>query len=266
MAFFAMKALRSAARQARNRVVPSRRRATAQWAARQRVQGELYARTEGKIAGGPFLGMRFVPEGSWGFVSPLLAGCYEAELFSTIEAFVSQEPRRVVVVGAAEGYYAVGLAMRLPNASVTAFDIDANSRKVCAAVAELNGVASRVTLRGECSHADLDRLVGSGCLAIVDCEGCELDLLDPSQVPSLAETSLIVELHDFVDSRIRPTIQSRFSASHSITIIQSSLRDPRSVAAVAGLQPADQFLAVDEMRPSHPHPMEWAVLVPVSHI
>jgi threonine dehydrogenase-like Zn-dependent dehydrogenase len=248
------------------KVLPQRRKTVLARAAfqveRRRVELEVYALTDGKIAAGPFAGMEFVSKGSWGSLSPLLAGCYEAELFPAIESFIIEQPKRVVVVGAAEGYYAVGFARRLPSSQVVAFDIDANAQSVCVDLAKRNNVAERLTVRGECGWEELEKLAGPGCLAIIDCEGCELPLLDPAKVPSLSSTMMLVELHDFVDPSIRSKLERRFASSHTIEIIRSGERDPEGVAAVASLSFTDKKLAVDEMRPTRPHPMEWAVLKP----
>jgi hypothetical protein len=102
-------------------------------------------------------------------------------------------------------------------------------------------------------------------LLVVDCEGCELNLLRPDRVPALRHADLIVELHDFVDPRATDTIVGRFSGSHTVTLVESvERRSDSEVYPALGCLPRsvwDQTLA--EYRPRDPHPMRWAVLEPL---
>ena len=73
------------------------------------------------VRNGPFAGMRYPGVQSvCSTIVPKLIGCYEKELHSVIELICSQQYNSVVDIGCAEGYYAVGLAMRLQNAQLFA--------------------------------------------------------------------------------------------------------------------------------------------------
>ncbi len=74
----------------------------------------LVARRGWEVAGGPFASMQYVPDAFSVAITARLVGCYEAELHNTIEEVIARRPPLVVNVGCAEGYYAVGLARRLP--------------------------------------------------------------------------------------------------------------------------------------------------------
>jgi hypothetical protein len=163
----------------------------------------------------------------------------------------------VIDVGAAEGYYAVGCALRLPSAQVYAFDTEPLARDLCRGLAGLNGVSERVHISGLCTPAHLAELAPA--LIISDCEGGELELLDPARVPALARCALLVELHDFIDPRISATLTARFEPTHTCEIARSSARMPSDYAALTGLEPKLAALALEESRPTV---MEWAYLVP----
>src|SRR5258708_39673128 len=77
-----------------------------------------------KVLSGPFLGMPYLNEIIWGPITPKWIGSYEAELHSVVEQLIAGEYREIVNVGCAEGYYAVGLASRIPKVKVLAFDLD----------------------------------------------------------------------------------------------------------------------------------------------
>jgi hypothetical protein len=184
-------------------------------------------------------------------------GAYELELHQVLEELCAGNYTTVINIGCAEGYYAVGLARRLTHATVVAFDLDPAAADACRRLAELNGVADRVEVRAACQLADLDALAGRDTLVVCDCEGAELELLDPDRAPGLRETDLVVELHDFVNPVISQVLRQRFAPSHRITLISSIERNPADFPALKGLSLRDQRMALEEFRPG---PMQWAVL------
>lgn len=225
--------------------------------ARRKVDAIVSAGTDGRVAAGPFAGMRLDSAWRW-CVSPCLLGIYEAEIQDWIEAVIVASPKRVIDVGCGDGYYAVGLAMRLPEVQVIAADGSETSRSTSRAMAMINGVADRVAIRGEVSPADLQELLAPGDFVLSDCEGFEDKLLDPAAVPALRYATIIVELHDFIVSGVSDRISERFSATHRLEFRAAQLRDAMAVPLIAGLPPAQRFLAVNEGRP----PMQWAKLTP----
>jgi len=209
------------------------------------------------VLSGPFEGMKYLSEAVCSSLTPKLLGSYEAELHDALNEIIATDYDSVVDIGCAEGFYAVGLAMRLPNAKVYAFDIDAHARELCKTLAEQNGVSARVSVAGECDHKGLQVLTGSRVLVVCDCEGCELGLLDPELVPGLKESDLLVELHDMVDPSITPTLMSRFRPTHDITLIDATERDPSQFADLKKFSPATQRTAVAEFRDAQ---MQWAYM------
>lgn len=212
------------------------------------------------VQGGPFAGMRYVSQPGGSAFYPKLIGCYEEELHGVLESTLSSAHALVVNVGCGEGYYAVGLALRLPRARVHAFDIGQRSRRLCAEMAHLNGVAGRVKIAGLCTPERLRRITRKPALVVCDCEGCELELIDPDLVPGLRACTLLVELHDFIDGQISRTIISRFAPTHDITLVKSVARDPSAFPALDALNPDERLLAVAEGRPET---MQWAYMTPI---
>src|SRR5215208_3855790 len=71
--------------------------------------------TDLKVLSGIFAGMRYVRDAVGGQLYPKLLGTYELELVPVIQALNRKRVARIVDVGAAEGYYAVGLALCNPQ-------------------------------------------------------------------------------------------------------------------------------------------------------
>lgn len=214
-----------------------------------------------RVLSGPFASMVYVPQAVGSAFVPKLLGCYEAELHGVIDNILTKGYKTVIDIGCAAGYYANGLALRLPSVQVYAFDTDALGRRLCAEMAKANHVTERVHVEGLCDSARLNALLLMQALIVCDCEGCEVDLLCPDRTPGLERADILVELHDCVDPSISSTILSRFEATHDVILLTSVERDSSYYPALGFLSPADRRLAVSEFRPSG---QQWAFLTPKS--
>jgi hypothetical protein len=193
-------------------------------------------------------------------IVPKLLGSYELELHSIVAEAVNQRFATIINVGCAEGYYSVGLALKLVEARVHAFDQDPSFRHLCSRMAKLNQVDERISIHGIATAEELRVLVqNDSVLIICDCEGCELDVLDPAIVSGLVSSSILVELHDFVNPTISKIVMSRFQQTHMIKVMESKRRDPRGYDELKTLPEQDAALAVTEFRPE---PMRWAWMKP----
>ena len=139
-------------------------------------------------------------------------------------AFWRHRPTVVVNVGAADGYYAVGLARRLPHARVLAYEPNEERLAQLVAIAELNGVAARVEAVSEAArHESLEEVLDVPAAVVCDCDGCEAELLDPRHVTRLRHATLIVEAHDLLVPGITDTLRQAFEGSHDIVQIDADL-------------------------------------------
>src|SRR5580658_6886249 len=183
-------------------------------------------RSEGRVLGGPFAGMRYVDESVEGAYIPKLLGIYEIELAPEVESICQRKVGLIVDIGAAEGYYAVGLALRNPQAKIIAFEMNPAGQAALRQMSSLNKVSDRVEVRGKCEPADLVGALADSAQPVVFCdaEGYEGKLLDPQAVPALANAAVLVELHDFIMPGVTEDLKKRFDATHRIKQIWSQPR------------------------------------------
>lgn len=212
-----------------------------------------------RVLSGPFKGMTYEElEAAGSALHPKLAGCYEQELHPYIEEAISRSPTRVIDVGSAEGYYAVGLAMRLPESTVSAYDTDQRAASLCQQMAAANGVSARVTVEGHCGEEELIALQGSRCLVWSDCESYESTLFSDPVVRALAESDVMIETHDFIEPFTTRRLVERFKASHKTTVIHTVPDQARPFAyqpeCLAGFDVASRTELMAEQRPA---PMHW---------
>jgi Met-10+ like-protein len=223
------------------------------------------ARTGLRVLKGPFAGMRYVRISEGSAYIPKLLGIYERELTPQVEALIARSPKLVVDVGAAEGYYAVGLARRLPEARIIAFEMEPRGQQALREMASMNEVNTRVEVRGKCEPADLAAVLGndSDAILVCDVEGYEEKLLDPAAVPALQNTAILVELHDFIVPNITETLKHRFSPTHKITHVWQEPRSrsefPWRTFGTALLPKSYLDWAVSEWRPVR---MAWLWMEP----
>lgn len=229
-------------------------------ARRRLITRELLRVAGARCAAGPFRGMLLPETSSWGDgdLAPEILGAYECELHAALERAFARAPERVVNVGCAEGYYAVGAALRLPGATVHAFDLDEAALRVCGEIARRNGVADRIRLERRCDPARLLDLLRTcpRALLLLDCEGYERELITPETVPALAGADLIVECHDFLEPGLTDRLAALLRPTHEVELVREGSRDPAAWPILHGPGSLDRRLVVCEFRPS---PMRWIV-------
>jgi hypothetical protein len=199
---------------------------------------------------GPFKGLKFTHKGLLVACNTSgLLGCYERELQPWILALSGSEYERVIDIGAAEGYYAVGIALR-NGIRVDAYDTAPTARRLCRAMAKLNGVSSLVQTHGFCSPKILQQLSGHRCFILSDCEGFEVQLFSGEVIQALAQCDLLIELHNGTApaGTTRELLKSRFAATHQIEVVRFGSRELKDFPELAylGKQGIDVLRAIRE--------------------
>lgn len=208
---------------------------------------------------GPLQGMDFLPQSAEGCHMAKLLGCYEQPLLPFIEQAIQAAYPIILNIGCAEGYYAVGMARRMPATQVLAFDLNPKARQVCTDLASKNGVADRVSVGALFKPEDFATYAGQKVLVLCDIEGAEKDLLDPVVAPALSGMDVIVEAHEGLIPGMTQMLIGRFSATHDITRVQDNGQRqlPNAPAWFNNLAHLDQLLATWEWRSG---PTPWLVM------
>ncbi|MDP1889393.1 MAG: hypothetical protein Q8K55_00760 [Gemmatimonadaceae bacterium] len=244
----------AAIRRAYHRFIPLELRQLLQlsrWTASRRARVHLWRQTDGRVAAGPFAGLRLLAQVPGDCEGPVLLGAFECETHAWLEREFARGWTVAVNIGSAAGFYSTGMAMRLPAATVHAFEMDPVWQEATRRSAEHNGVASRVQVHGTADVPALAAIpipANEGALVVSDCEGAERELLDPARVPWLAHSALCVELHDFAAPGATDILRARFAATHDLVIVEQVPRDPADWAARAGISVPDAAQLCDEER------------------
>lgn len=150
----------------------------------------------GRIQKGPFAGMKCAKKsfGSW---FPKIFGAYEFKIQEHLETLLTEQPNPTVFdIGAADGFYAIGLATC--GATVTAWEGEEVIRDELIKVAKRNSVTDLVEVRGYCESDELVTLIkerGAPDILIMDTEGYEMKLITDELLELCQSTKFIIELH-----------------------------------------------------------------------
>jgi len=221
------------------------------------IGAALYSSGGAMVRSGPFCGMILLNRYSEGNVAPKLLGSYEQELHPVIERCIETPYDCVVNIGCGDGYYAVGMARRMADCEVLAYDLREDRQELTRDTAEENGVRDRISIGGECGATELSALAGKHVLIICDIEGGERELLDPEAIPALKGFDIIVELHEVMNKELPEEILSRFSESHEIERLGHQERNPNAFEEILKASQLDQWLALWEGRQG---PTPWAFM------
>ena len=178
-----------------------------------------------RVQRGLCAGLQFPPERSaFSTVAPMLLGIYERPLQDRLlELTQTRNYDTIVDVGAADGFYAVGLALRCPAARVIACDTEPIAQRASRAMAELNGVSSRFEMRGHMDAQSLPAVVRDARRALIlsDCERYEKQLFPAGSGEALARHDVVIETHDQLDYSISPHLKSVFAKSHRVEMLRA---------------------------------------------
>ena len=221
----------------------------------------LERQTGMRVAQGPFRGMKLVNAAFGSSLMPKMVGTYELEIQQDIEDLLGNNYHYFLDIGAAEGYYAVGMAMRFAarETKTLAYDIASESAVAVKQAADSNGVLGKIEMRDLCRYCDFEIAKTGRTLVICDIEGAEKDLLNPDAAPGLLLCDIVVEVHDGPNRHeIRKLLMHRFRDSHHITHRGEAPRKPRNLGLLGcKLSRESALLLMNEKRNFG---IEWLVM------
>lgn len=226
-----------------------------------------------EVKNGAFKGMKYPDLISCGSsIYPKLLGFYEPELNDIFDIINSKTYSEIIDIGCAEGYYAIGLALKHPAARIFAYDTNSLATKQCEKMAKLNNVNERISIGGFFSPEELGNFKFSNKgLIICDCEGYENQLFNSDNIDNLKNIDLLIEIHDFVDYNISYNVLELFNYSHDYQVVRSmddTLKLNKQLSKmgfkeIEKLSYYDQFQAVAECRR---FTMEWIFFTPKPNV
>jgi hypothetical protein len=170
-----------------------------------RVSSETYELCGGQVKYGPFKDLRLGRNPWWGQLDlgSQCLGWYEKEILDFFDGLVPLQFDNFIDIGAADGYYAVGILHSKKILSATCFEQSQHGRDVIMENYQQNGSPGKLRIFGTATPEALLNLEGyefHNALILVDIEGGEFDLFTKSVCNRLKRCTIILEIHHWVDN------------------------------------------------------------------
>jgi len=204
------------------------------------------------IAKGPFKGLLYditLPEYAETKLNKII-GAYEDELHNWLQKIKLNSYDSILNIGAAEGYYTVGLAKMFPTTSVISYEQDPTLNGVITKIVDINKLNNQVTIKGGFSITDIKETNSKRVLIFMDCEGCEKILIGQNAI--LKKCDLLIETHNHIVPFITNDLIESFTDTHIITAISSSdgtIKVLKNHPELNHLSYTDQITVLNEGRP-----------------
>lgn len=222
----------------------------------------------GVVGYGPMKGFQLDQASSWNAadLGSKMFGLYEQEVLSLLQ-MQSGGKDVIVNLGAADGYYGVGLVKAGVFAKSICYEASEAGREVIAKTAALNQVADRVDIRGE-ARPDFPQVLAaegidlSRCLVLCDIEGGEFDILSAECLASLAKSILVIELHEFMvpdGVALAQALIARLERHFNVSFATTGSRDLSAFPELENVNDTDRWLICSEGRGKR---MTWAFCTP----
>ena len=181
----------------------------------------VFEKTNGVVQNGLFKNLKY-SEKYYPLYQKIL-GIYESQLQIFVKDAILKKPDLVVNIGCGDGYYGLGLAKLLPDVKCVLVDKNDSELNRSKNNALINNIQNADFML-DISHEELSSLVSShnNPFIIMDIEGDECRLLDPSKYNNLSKCTMLIECHDFICNNITNLLVSRFASSHKIYIVSDS--------------------------------------------
>lgn len=181
------------------------------------------------VCDGPFSSMRLANINySIESILPKLSGSYEFEIHHVINRIIENKHCFIVNVGCAEGYYLVGLALKIPNCQLIGFDSYVGNQELCRNNSVLNGVSDRIQVFGYADESSILNLKpNQNMLFFSDCEGAELDIFTERVIQKFNTSDFLIETHDCYKPGLTIELIRRFKSTHDVQIFDFIPNDQR---------------------------------------
>ena len=183
------------------------------------VNDRVLAHFNGIIPKGPFKGMHYIDEAYTSFLCPKITGTYEKEIQPVMELEKGISYDAFIDIGAAEGYYSVGMALFSESKSIISFEASEYANKLQLELAKLNKVEDKIVMLGFCESSDLTVQTEKyeKIFILCDVDGYELALLDNQATPRLNFATMLIECHNHCYAEMEISLKERFKDTHDST-------------------------------------------------
>ena len=171
---------------------------------KERISKEVFEISKGIVSYGPFYGFKINKNPWWGNMDlgSMCLGLYEKEVLDFLFSSETINRNIFIDIGAADGYYGVGLLFAGRYNKSICFEISDKGRETISRNWENNNRPGQIEIYGDVFN-DFDFVFNnvdtSRCVVLIDIEGAEFEFLTESKLESLKNAIIIIEIHNWVN-------------------------------------------------------------------
>lgn len=224
---------------------------------RLRVSKEVFELMKGIVGYGPLKGLKLADDAWWGAPdkASMLLGLYEQELLETLCSKPLTDRSYFIDIGAADGYYGIGLVMAEFFKKSFCFEISEKGRQTIKENAKVNGVSERVEVFGAADHT-LAQQLPQGCIddavVLVDIEGGEFDVLNEEFLKRFQNAYILIEIHNWIEGFEEKYFNLLLAANQyfEIDTVEPVARDLTKFTELNDFTDDNRYLICSEGRPN----------------
>ncbi|MCX9085007.1 MAG: hypothetical protein OIN87_09455 [Candidatus Methanoperedens sp.] len=216
----------------------------------------LYQTFDGTVMYGPFKGLKLDSNPRWSNrdYSSMLLGLYEKEILDSIIT-VPTSHRTFIDLGAADGYYGVGVLTNNLFDFSYCFEITKIGQKQIKSNTNLNNVSNRVKVFGKADENFYISLLNervnlSKCVLLCDIEGGEFDLFSEKTFNAFKGSVIFIEIHEWHKNGIEgfEKLKQRAERNFKITEFTTGSRNLSIYPELKNFSDTDRWLICSEGR------------------
>lgn len=189
------------------------------------VSKDILVKKVGKrIYFGPFSGLKIPQKLNKVLTVAEILGLYESCLHPKLEYLINRDIKKIILVGGNNGYYSAGLSYIFNPEIIRIYETE----KVLHEFIDLwfnENKLSKYEILGAATKEGFNKIDSKIDLIFMDCEGFEVELLDPSKYSWQKNSHVLLELHPFYVNNLLSTLCDRFRESHEIEIIYDDFNE-----------------------------------------
>ncbi|MHB1105163.1 MAG: FkbM family methyltransferase [Lutibacter sp.] len=188
------------------------------------TKNSLIEKIGNRIYFGPFSGIK-IPKKTYDYltISEIL-GLYESCLHSKFTNLLNKEINNVILVGGNNGYYAAGINYLFNPKTINIYETEVRFHSIINSWL-LNNKLSKTIILGKATIEEFERIETKIDFVFMDCEGYEIELLNPQLFLWQQKTEILLELHPFYVDNLIAVLTSRFKKTHKIEIIYDDFNE-----------------------------------------
>jgi hypothetical protein len=170
-------------------------------------------------------------------------------------------------IGAADGFYALGVLHANLAQRTIAFEITNEGRSVISQTSAMLALSDRISIEGACTESNLKSTLKSlsvdqQLIVLCDVEGAEYEIFSDSVLSMLSKAHVFIEIHDYSEERkaLYEALKVRAARWFRLEEIRKGGRNPYHYAELADLNDTDHWLVCSEGRDPD---QKWLAMRPI---